>query len=373
MKKNKAREILNLFLDQFGLWIALIIQISVMTISMSLLGYQIAIKIGFVLVGFVVVLFAVRAWMKGKGFKNRLLWGLFAFVSVFFSWSFAIVGTDVQTEATEIEITVESDPRLNLLNDRIEENNEKLSEAQRQYDLPDLSGNHYEYWRGKISEYENTLSELQDDYDARFAAIESGELTQDAREIAGAITADRLFYAIPDAARTGRIIELIIFGAIFIGLEITIITAVEEGRSQDLRGLPERAPQDIDIKLPSEIVIPNGAPGGSFAEKESEPIKSEEEENQEDTEQKPYVNNDRSDISEYARVRFKSESPNNALVPKHEALEMLDMNEEVYQQITNRAMDNGLIKIKGLNSYPGSGITKDLFIQRMNQIEEGKA
>jgi hypothetical protein len=156
----------------------------------------------------VVVLFGVRAWIKG----NKVLWAMFAFVAFFFDLSFVLVSTDVQSQTTG------PDTELVRLTTKQDEADKDLRDLRRQFDE---------------AQKQETMDKLQEqilisESKANIAKRDRDERMQATEHAKPPITADALFSAIPDAIKPKRWIPLVVFGILFSGLQLTIISAATD-------------------------------------------------------------------------------------------------------------------------------------------------
>lgn len=199
---------LNKILDGYGLIVALAIDILIVGICFVVVSPGVIEAIAMAALSLVVVLFGVRAWIKG----NKVLWAMFAFVAFFFDLSFVLVSTDVQSKSTG------PDTELVRLTTKQDEADADVRDLQRQYDEA-----------GKRETMDQIYGQLLIARDVSAAAkIDRDERLRAKENAKPPITADGLFSAIPDAVKPKRWIPLIVFAILFSGLQLTIISAATD-------------------------------------------------------------------------------------------------------------------------------------------------
>jgi hypothetical protein len=227
---------LNKLLDGYALVAAMIADIGILLVCFIVVSPGIIEAIGMGILSFVVVLFAVRAWLKG-GFMGKAVWAMFALVAFFFDLSFVLVSTDVQSQSAK---TVDTElVRMQSASSRALDG---LTNAQTRYDDALNRGNS----RATLDSIKATLDAAQATYDkAEIAYQERLRLTEaqaDSHRVP--LTADNLSTAIWDAAtsgKPGRIAFLVAFGLLFIGLQLTMVTAAEGTKKE-----PDPAQSHVD-------------------------------------------------------------------------------------------------------------------------------
>jgi hypothetical protein len=201
--------LLNRILDSYGLVVALVIDILIVGICFLVVSPGPVEAVAMGALSLVVVLFGVRAWIKG----NKVLWAMFAFVAFFFDLSFVLVSTDVQSQATG------PDTELVRLTTKQDEADRAVSDLQRQYDEAAKRETMDQIF-AQLETARGVAAEAKRDRDRRLNQTEHAKPP---------ITADALFMAIPEAAiEPRRIIPLVVFGILFSGLQLTIISAATD-------------------------------------------------------------------------------------------------------------------------------------------------
>ena len=231
--KSKKRPWLTSLIDSYSLSIALVVELAITMISFWIIAPGIIEGIGFVLIATIVVLFAVRSWMKAmvtvgiEKWVGRSLWVAFAVVALFFNLSFALASTDVQTLTAEVQVSIEEDSALARLDERLDRARERRQTLDKQYDEA-VRATTVASLLSQIDAVDAQIAGLEAQINTRELEILSGEATRQARTTSQKLTAERIFNAIPNATSNERWVELIIFFFIFFGLELTIVMAVTD-------------------------------------------------------------------------------------------------------------------------------------------------
>lgn len=225
MEKNKETfwqklaRLGDYLVDAISLIIAIAVDIILNIVCFILLSPDPLIMAGFIAIGCVVVLFAVRAWVKsdrvltrGRKILFRTLWSIFAFVAFFFDTSLALEGTKQQS------IEISEDAELKRLDEDIKIKQNALTAYQQEHDRA-VSGANLAALDEQMTQARADLRRAEDARERRFNRL-------DTRTAHSQISADAVFSAIPQAILDGRIIQLIMFSLIFGGLQLTIITAL---------------------------------------------------------------------------------------------------------------------------------------------------
>jgi uracil-DNA glycosylase family 4 len=251
----------NVFIDSTGLFIAIIVQLGVMTISMLKLAPGNLEAIGFVMSGAAIVLFAPRAfskWMRTKKQRYIINYVMLEMVTLFFGWSFLLSGTLAQTESYEIQVTAENDAVLEELYTQRDDARVRLQEKREEFD----QSTREETIRSIQAEQELIQSEVRDLnslISERLSLISSGEVTEEVRKAQSGRSADIIFNAIPDAVNDGRGIQVFIW-FIFVGsISLMIINSLRD-EAEDSEPVKKKNGEEIGM--------------AGFMEIEKKPIKT---------------------------------------------------------------------------------------------------
>lgn len=207
-------------IDGIGLLIALIVDLIVIPICMITIAPDSLTKIAFVCIGITIVLFVFRSWAKGQ----KLAWIVFASVVFFFDFSFAIVATQAQSQ--KVDIT--QDAELKRIDGEIALSQKQITKLQDER---------------TISTRPETIASISADIQTENRKIDGLSIDRKAREkeldeTGGVyITADSVFTSIPDAWSKKRYIPLIVFGLIFLGLQMVVVTSIDSPKKK-LESLP---------------------------------------------------------------------------------------------------------------------------------------
>lgn len=217
-------------IDGIGLLIALIVDLIVIPICMITIAPDFLTKVAFVCIGITIVLFVFRSWAKGQ----KLAWLVFASVVFFFDFSFAIVATQAQSQ--KVDIT--QDAELKRIDGEIALSQNQITKLQDER---------------TISTRPETIASISSDIQTENKKIDSLSRDRKAREkqleeTGGVyITADSVFTSIPDAWSRKRFIPLIVFGLIFLGLQMVVVTSIDApGKKQ--KELPNPLEKEKPVK-----------------------------------------------------------------------------------------------------------------------------
>jgi hypothetical protein len=206
----KLPERLEKAIDTIGLLIALAVDLIVIPICMITIAPDFLTKVAFVCIGITIVLFVFRSWAKGQ----KLAWLVFASVVFFFDFSFAIVATQAQSQ--KVDIT--QDAELKRIDGEILVSQSQITKLQDER---------------TISTRPETIASISSDIQTENRKIDGLAIDRKAREkelskTGGVyITADSVFTSIPDAWSRKRYIPLAVFGLIFLGLQMVVVTSID--------------------------------------------------------------------------------------------------------------------------------------------------
>lgn len=232
---------LQSLIDKYGFFIAILVQIGMVTVSMIGLAPNTYTMVGYIGLGVAAVLFAPRSFQKYLETKEKryfINWALFAVFTVFIGISFALAGTVQQNEVSMVEINIETDAALSAYE----------SDLSRAYELSEQLKDEYDQTRG--ADQLNLIQQRQINNDAEILRLQqkiesrrdyilSGEATQDARTQAGQIASDTVFTAIINSFNSGvRIVQLLFWAILMIGTELMVINALQETKRSETISLP---------------------------------------------------------------------------------------------------------------------------------------
>lgn len=201
-------------IDISGLIIATVVDLVFGFICFAALSPDSITAIAFVSIGIMLVLFVVRSCSKGQFFP----WLVFVSVVFFFDYSFALEATKAQSEKKTVNIYENAevkkyDEAIKRNDDALQGLRDRYTKVTKRETLDELDG------QIKI---ENAQKEKNQN--ERMALI--SELKKE-NKTETKISADSIFNAIPSAYNEGRYIQLVIFGLIFFGLQLIIVTSID--------------------------------------------------------------------------------------------------------------------------------------------------
>jgi len=228
---------LERIIDTGGLIVALVVDIVMNVICFYTLAPDALTAVAFVSIGVMIVLFVFRSWSK-----NQIpAWIVFVAVVFFFDYSFTLEATRAQAN---------EDP--NAVYDDIEVS--RLDSEMKKIDSS-IEGLRTEYSKAMKRE---TLSEINEAIKAEQTKRDQYELDRKSRinKIASKskMTSTSIFNAIPNAARDGRIIPLIVFGLIFAGLQFIISSSVDRKGKKSPIAAPGEPVIPAPIELHSDVI-----------------------------------------------------------------------------------------------------------------------
>lgn len=299
---------LELPIDIGGLLVALIVDITLNVICFATLAPDMVTRVAFVAIGVMIVLFVPRSWSK----RQFAAWAVFASVVFFFDYSFTLVATSAQAEHANVNIYQDAEV-LRIESDTVKRE-ESISRLQDQYD--------------KAAKRE-TMDQIKDMIDDERDAIKINntdrakrlaELKRESETNSG-ITSDKLFSAIIDAVRTGRITELIIFGLIFIGLQLIMASSIDNKIARSIK--PSKSDQSNAAYTTAQATARAPAPSVEISP------------------------DDVDNFVQWTWFRYDSQTDEHA-VPKEPVLSYLEkkhtpMDDAVYDAINNAAHELGII------------------------------
>lgn len=238
--------------DVLALVVALAVDLSLNIVAMVAISPGPWEATAFIAVAFLVVVFGVRAWIKG----NRFLWAIFAISALFFDVSFILAATDSQTKAVEIIQESEEDPELIRLRNQIKIYNDQLIDLQNQYNDA-MQRDTMDSLERQMDQVRSDKRDSENKYDFRLENIESGSLAEKQTQTKAKISASSVFNAIPNAVSSSRFIELFVFLMLFSGLQITIITAADEEKKIILKEDTVNKKEDTPHKTTKALILGN--------------------------------------------------------------------------------------------------------------------
>jgi len=201
-------------IDTGGLIVALVVDIVINFICFLSLSPDIVTAVAFVSIGIMCVLFVFRAWSKGQ----VIPWIVFVSVVFFFDYSFALETTKIQSQKKAVNVY--ENQEIKNYDTAIARNDETLTVLRGQYEKA-MKRETLEEINAQIKKETAAKEENQKERKAMIEELKRSEKTE------SNITAQAVFDAIPCAYRESRYIPLIVFGLIFLGLQMIVVTSIE--------------------------------------------------------------------------------------------------------------------------------------------------
>lgn len=242
--------------DLAGMLVALVVDLALNITCFLLLAPDMWTAIAFACIGVMLVLFVFKSWSKGQKFA----WVIFVAVVFFFDYSFALEATRMQTVAIQNQDSAESAYEEDFELKRLLAKQKEVSAA-----LVDLQSQYREAMRREtLEELDSQISKKEEEatyyeraYQARIQAIDE-KLLESSKHVK--MTSEGIFNAIPRAYAAKRYTELVIYGFIFFGLQLIVVTSIEplnkKKRKKSLRDILEMWVKSK--KLPS--IMPSKPP-----------------------------------------------------------------------------------------------------------------
>ena len=247
--------------DLAGMLVALVVDLALNITCFLLLAPDMWTAIAFACIGVMLVLFVFKSWSKGQKFA----WVIFVAVVFFFDYSFALEATRMQTVTIQNQDSTESayeeDFELKRLVAKQKETAAALVDLQSQY-REAMRRETLEELDSQISKKEEEANYYEQAYQARMQAINE-KLLESSKHVK--MTSEGIFNAIPSAYAAKRYTELVIYGLIFFGLQLIVVTSIEplnkKKRKKSLRDILEmwvkaRKPAPVVPRKPSSAPVP---------------------------------------------------------------------------------------------------------------------
>lgn len=198
--------------DIGGLITGLVVDIVMNVICFKTLAPDPLTAIAFIAIGVMIVLFVFRSWSK-----NQIpAWIVFVAVVFFFDYSYTLEATRAQSNESNAEAAMYTDSEIIRIDSEIKAKDIELIDLRSQYD--------------KAMKRE-TLAEIKGFIDVSQSKRDQYEIERKERIIKlqgrSNITSKAIFDAIPNAIRDGRIMALIVFALIFLGLQFIIASSTD--------------------------------------------------------------------------------------------------------------------------------------------------
>lgn len=210
--------------DLIGMIVALIVDLTMNLVCFYLLAPDALTAVAFSLIGVMIVLFVFRSWSKGQFFA----WLIFVSVVFFFDYSLALEATRAQTTTVQqhqinINDVYREDVELQRLVAKQLEISTALKDLQQQYRAA-AKRETLDELDSQIRKKEADASYYEQQYQARRGQVEL-EAKKQSKSVD--ITSEAIFSAVPNAYRDKRYTQLIVYGLIFFGLQLIVVTSID--------------------------------------------------------------------------------------------------------------------------------------------------
>lgn len=224
----KLPQKLNNIIDFLGIIIPLIVDLVMNVISFSILAPDFISRIAFVALAIMIVIFVPRSWSK----RQFISYAIFVSVVVFADWSFTLATTTESAENTASAV-IAQDVELERLRSMLEKTELKIEDLHRQYSEAAKRETLQEL-NAQIEFEQNRLEKIETEYNTRLHKTE-------AKAAKTKLTAEDIFNAIPSAIKHKRIIPLIVWLLVFLGVQLVVATSIDiKETSAPVRSAPGR-------------------------------------------------------------------------------------------------------------------------------------
>ena len=234
---------LNNIIDFLGIIIPLIVDLVMNIVSFSILAPDFLSRIAFIALAVMIVVFVPRSWSK----KQFISYAIFVSVVVFADWSFTLATTGEKINTATV---IEQDAELERLRGNIDKTELKIEDLHKQYYEANKRETLQEL-NAQIQFEQNRLQKLEADYEARLKHTEQNATKN-------TLTAEDIFNAIPNAIKERRIIPLIVWFMVFLGVQLVVATSIDIKEERQAEKPSEPAtPVEVKLKqsLPNNITL----------------------------------------------------------------------------------------------------------------------
>lgn len=209
--------------DFIGMLVALVVDLALNLTCFLVLAPDVWTAVAFACMGVMIVLFVFKSWSKGQKFA----WLIFVAIVFFFDYSFVLEATRMQTIATETlverDFNYAEDFELKRIIGHQEKTAKALEDLQLQYDKA-MKRETLEELDSQIATKQAEASSYENLYQERLQILTKNQ-QESAKHVK--ITSAGIFNAIPTAFQSKRYLELVIYGLMFFGLQLIIVTSIE--------------------------------------------------------------------------------------------------------------------------------------------------
>jgi hypothetical protein len=208
-------------------------------VSFSILAPDFLSRIAFIALAIMIVVFVPRAWSK----RQFISYAIFVSVVVFADWSFTLATTGEKINTTA---AVTQDVELERLRGNIDKTELKIEDLHKQYYEANKRETLQEL-NAQIQFEQNRLQKLEADYEARLKHTEK-------KAESNTLNAEDIFNAIPNAIKERRIIPLIVWFLVFLGVQLVVATSIDIKEEHEA---DKAEPVEVQLKqtLPNNITL----------------------------------------------------------------------------------------------------------------------
>src|SRR5574344_360005 len=205
---------INHAIELGGILIPLAVDLTLCSICFASQAPDLLTRVAFVAIGIMIVLFIFLSWSR----RFFVPWFIFVVVTVFFDYSFTLETTRLQSQEVMVQTAI-TDPELLRLQSLIDGSDTTLANLHDQYNKA-MKRDTLDEINEQIKTENEKLTKYNADYKNRALIVE-----KDSKK--AKISANDIINAIPRAWKDGRYIALVIWALIFIGVQLIVITSID--------------------------------------------------------------------------------------------------------------------------------------------------
>lgn len=238
----KISKKLNNIIDFLGIIVPLVVDLVMNIVSFSILAPDFLSRIAFIALAIMIVVFVPRAWSK----RQFISYAIFVSVVVFADWSFTLATTSEKINTTA---AITQDTELERLRGNIDKTELKIEDLHKQYYEANKRETLQEL-NAQIQFEQSRLQKLEADYEARLKHTEQNATKN-------TLTAEDIFNAIPNAIKERRIIPLVVWFLVFLGVQLVVATSIDIKEEHKSAQSTRSEPVEVQLKqtLPNNITL----------------------------------------------------------------------------------------------------------------------
>lgn len=223
---------LNNVIDFLGIIVPLVVDLVMNVVSFSILAPDMLSRIAFIALAVMIVIFVPRSWSK----RQFISYAIFVSVVVFADWSFTLATTGEKINTTA---AITQDVELERLRGNIDKTELKIEDLHKQYYEANKRDTLAEL-NTQIQFEQSRLQKLEADYEARLKHTEQ-------KAESNTLNAEDIFNAIPNAIKERRIIPLIVWFLVFLGVQLVVATSIDIHEEKEKKQ-PARFPDNMTLE-----------------------------------------------------------------------------------------------------------------------------